>query len=642
MSEDDDRPKGPRFRIEDLVADPGFAPRSWQTSAPADHYLGGKPPVGDSPDLQRILALPRREPPDATRLEAMVELMSERLSNGKPSGACACRELAPDRFKDGRNGCITSLRPIQAWALFETIVARGLLAPIGVGHGKTLLDILTPLVMPDCKLAVLLCPPGLVGQLIGNYRLIAQHFRVPSLVVHGNPWSNIVPGAPVLHVYPYSRLSRPESSSWLENLNPDTVIADEVHKIRNVNGAGASRVMRLYDRRRPRFVGWTGSLTDSSPRDYAHIAGMALRQGSPLPLDPEVVEDWHRALDPDSDWPAPPGALLDLCEPGEHVYDGFRRRLHDTTGVVHTTEAAVSADLEINERDPGPIPPGVLDVIATIRATWQRPDGEWLIDKLQLAKVCREAACGFYYRWRYPRGEPRALIEEWLEVRKAWHQELRAYLKDREEHVDSPLLAARAAHRAMVGYEGPLPVWHSETFADWLAIKDQVKPETEAVRLEVDGADYLARDAAAWALENRGIVWYGISEFGRWVAELSGLPMYGGGPNGGGLVDDEGRILERGDRSVILSLKAHGTGRDGLQFIFHRSLTANPPGNATLWEQKLGRLHRDGQAAPVVYDDVYRHTDEMRAAVDKAVARALYVSRTLGTDQKIRSGFRLQ
>jgi hypothetical protein len=43
-----------------------------------------------------------------------------------------------------------------------------------------------------------------------------------------------------------------------------------------------------------------------------------------------------------------------------------------------------------------------------------------------------------------------------------------------------------------------------------------------------------------------------------------------------------------------------------------------------------------------VYADVYRHTDEMRAAVDKAVARAMYVSRTLGTDQKIRSGFRLQ
>ena len=108
-----------------------------------------------------------------------------------------------------------------------------------------------------------------------------------------------------------------------------------------------------------------------------------------MPLDPEVAEEWSRALDPGDD-PAPAGALLKLCEPGEHVREGFHRRLVETPGVVSTTEPAVDAELEITERRAPPIPASVTNALDDVRATWVRPDGEELVDALSLGRCLRE------------------------------------------------------------------------------------------------------------------------------------------------------------------------------------------------------------------------------------------------------------
>jgi hypothetical protein len=129
-------------------------------------------------------------------------------------------------------------------------------------------------------------------------------------------------------------------------------------------------------------------------------------------------------------------------------------------------------------------------------------------------------------------------------------------------------------------------------------------------------------------------VWYASSAFGAWVSELSGLPLHGGGVGAGKRIAEE-----RGDRSIVASLLSHGTGRDGLQYLFHRQLIAQPPSSSTAWEQLLGRLHRTGQEAPIVYADAYRHTREVEASVDQAMARALYVEQTLGARQKLRVGW---
>jgi hypothetical protein len=307
--------------------------------------------------------------------------------------------------------------------------------------------------------------------------------------------------------------------------------------------------------------------------------------------------------------------------------------------------------LRIVEHPAPAVPAAVTAALADVRATNARPDGEILLDALSSSRCARELACGFYYRWEFPRGESVRLIDEWLATRKAWRKELRAKLAAREPHLDSPLLCTRAAARAwgdeaipVVDDEGndtadpsfavtsprEVPLWRAKEWPAWRDIRNEVQPVSVAVRLD----PFLAEHAARWALENRGIVWYDKREFGAWVAELSGLPMHGGG------ADAEQRIAqERGERSIVVSIPSHGTGRDGLQRLYADQLIANPSASATTWEQLLGRLYRVGQDAPVVWARFYRHTEEIRDIVDRAMSRAVYVQSTIGARQKIVAAF---
>jgi hypothetical protein len=609
-----------------------------------------------SADLRRVLDLPRRPQPDDTNLRAsaLIEAMTARYGRG--TRRCRCAEIVAARGQRPRK-CFERLNLPQAWALYELGIVSGFLGAVQVGAGKTGISILAPLAMPDCKTALLLIPPTLVHQLIDEHELVAEHFRVPTLVTHGSiDFVREVPGAPTLHVLPYSILQLAKSTDWIPRLAPDLIIADEAHKIRNVGSATGGRIVRAFrDDPTMRFCAMSGSITDSSLKDYWHLSLLALRDGSPLPTSLDVTEEWARAIDA-SDTPAPPGALLEWCTPGEHVRDGYKRRLTETMGVVATHGSSVESSLVIDERVAPPLPPVIEDALNNLRATWQRPDGEELIDALSMSRCARELACGFYYRWKFPliKGEPQKVgtILNWLEARKLWRKELRQKLRSREVHMDSPLLCTRAAMRHWDGYEPGvrevptgeldddgeeimeevidedrnLPTWDAEHWPRWRDTRNTVTYQTEAVRLD----DYLARDASRWAHENTGIVWYAQAELGRWIAEISGLPLHGGGP-------DAGKFIARatGETSIICSIQSHGTGRDGLQYKFATQLFTSPPSSATVAEQALGRLHRQGQASPEVSAFYYSHTPELEAAIQQAMRRAAYVQRTLGSPQKL-------
>jgi hypothetical protein len=77
----------------------------------------------------------------------------------------------------------------------------------------------------------------------------------------------------------------------------------------------------------------------------------------------------------------------------------------------------------------------------------------------------------------------------------------------------------------------------------------------------------------------------------------------------------------------------HGKGKN-LQ-AWNRQLVIEPPASGTVWEQLLGRTHRQGQRADDVIAVVYQHTDRVRAAVDRATAQARYIEQTQGTPQKM-------
>lgn len=597
-----------------------------------------KPPVVASPDLTRIVNLPRRPLPDEVTKEALIELMTERLGYSNPD--CACKMIDPKR------DCIERLLITQAWALYEIMRKEGLLGPINVGDGKTVLDILAPMVMPDCKTALLLIPANLVDQLILEYRMVREHFRVPALRVHGRDYVVRIPG-PVLHVISYERLSRSDATVFLAGIDADTHIYDECDNLSNPEAVRTGRILRHFaDNPDVRCCAWSGSLTDDSIHDYSHLAVLTLREGSPTPLDPRVVSDWARALDP-SDNPAPMGALKALCAPGEDLYAGFSRRLIETEGVVTSTTPQVTAALEIAEREAPKMPAVIREALKHLREFWELPEGEEVIDALEFFRHARELSSGFYYRWIFRNGETVAEIDEWKAARKLWRSEMRRKLKSPRPYFDSPELLERAVIRAyenpngaknfwlapVQGYDEPQPHWRAEHWPRWQKARPLVNrgrdPDTESVRLH----SYLVEDAAQWASENKGVVWYDKEDFGLWLAEISGLPMYGGGDKAARAI-----VQERGDRSIIASTPSHGRGRNGLQFAFHKQLVAHPPSSSKVWQQMLGRLHRAGQRADTVYTEFYAHTPELRRQIDSALLKAGYVAGTIRQDQKLKKG----
>jgi hypothetical protein len=584
-----------------------------QVAYPEDSQFAaiGKP-VMNSHDLARVIELPRRGAPD---LEALAGLLTARLGKGDVS--CRCAEF--------KRRCAKRLLPVQAWALKEMVDCNGLLGPIGVGHGKTLLDLLAAMVMPSCRVAVLLIPPNLRQQLLEiDWEFYSQHWHLPNLA--NGRWH--VPGRPFVHVVAFSELSGAKSTDLLERLNPDLVIVDEAHHVRRREAARTKRFLRyLSGRPNTRLCAWSGTLTSKSVKDYAHLSNFALRDGSPTPLHWPTVEEWAGAIDP-SDFPSPIGALSKLCRPGEHLHDGWRRRLRDTAGVVSSPDSAsCGASILFSERKVD-VPSPVYDKILAIHQSWQRPDGEELVDAISKSRCAREMACGFFYRWRWPRGEPEPVVLKWLAIRKEWHRELREKLKHSREHLDSPLLCTKAAIRHSEGYKGDLPVWDAQYWASWRDVRTTAAPETESVW----ESDFLVRDAAAWARSNVGIVWYEHDAFGRAVADAAGCPFYGPGKDASRAILDES-----GSRTIVASIRAHGTGKNLQRFC--RNLVANPPSDGATWEQLIGRTHRPGQEADEVTFDVYRHTEDFRLALDKARMLAGYIEHMIGGQKLLNATF---
>ena len=714
---------------------------SWIPAEPSFGAFGygSKPPVPGSVDLDRVLSLPRRPQIDlsdaspAARL--LVEVMNDRLR--RPDWRrtdCKCRGISP------AHPCITSLKPAQAWALYEAAYGGGgrggLLALVATGGGKCGIGLLMPLAMPGCKLAVGLMPANLVQQCVREYLLWREHFYMPN-VRYGDQKGEVGDiGAgrgrcPTLHLHSFNDVSNPKNTELLSKLNPDLLYADEMDKLANLVSTRTGRFLRVFRtctcggsptpdtvrrgpgpngtqvdwhhplgqsphplvlRPPPRFCGWSGTPVDKSVLEYAHLAAFALGYGSPLPLDTGVAKVWAEALDP-GECPAPEGALKKLRREDQTLLEGFGSRLVETLGVVATQEGAISIPLRLYERTPRAIPAEVKDMVRSVRA-FKRPDGEELVDALEVARVVCEVAQGFFYRWKFPtlpRGVDGKLtpgsIEQilaWLAARKAWRAEVRDKLKENRPHLDSEKLlrdaarrhhaeafkwlrpdlfaqeevlldrAARAKARLdanTVGVYGQIVIGDDLT-EDELAEAEHVArtrrrdlptwaSETylEWARVEdtcphetesVWVSDYLAEDAAEWSREHRGVIWYKHVAFGQRVAELAKIPMYGGGP------DAERRIMaERGHTSIVASIDSHGRGRDGLQYLFNEQLCAHAPASGRMTEQVFARLHRVGQPKPEVNSWHYRHFSEMADAFDRAVGRAEFARDTWGASQKV-------
>lgn len=534
--------------------------------------------VRRSTEFDRIAALPRRTLADEP---LVVELVSNRLKTNKGTMA---------------------LRSIQAYALLEASISQGAFCPIGVGAGKTLLGLLLPTVMGS-KRAVYLTNPGLVNQVARDMERFHEH------------WNINLPG---IHIISYSRLSTAIGQGLLESLAPDLIVADEVHALRHATATRTKRVMRYLEANPEcRFVAMSGTITSKSIRDYAHLCGRALGLGAPVPLRRTIVDEWARALDSQLGFKEArnqPGALWSFCNPGEEPRDGFKRRLVETPGVVATTDSALGTGLEIRAARPKMELCRALVKGLRGAGSWDDVD----LDQLAEARVARQLALGFHYKWAWP-GAP---DEEWLEARNTWARKVRQFLiYSAKPGLDSPFLVAQAVDQ---GLDETLSPGLCLALERWRAVQDRPEPPVVPVW---HAPDELLLAVSSWmSLDPNGesIVWYEHRAVGELLA---GSPELSRPSEGTDPADLKGQNL-------LLSVAKHKQGFN-LQHGWARNLVLTPPSSGAAWEQLIARTHRPGQASDTVTVDVLQHVAPYRSALAQARKDAEYIESTTGQQQKL-------
>jgi len=548
---------------------------------------GGLQPVSISNDFKRIAALPRREWNWFHQTE-YIDAATQALKT--PHGEM-------------------TLKPAQAAALLEFQRYHALVGLIGTGKGKALLSFLLKQVI-NVRVAVILVPPSLVEQTSRVFVAMAKHWQLDS----GNT-----------HVVSYSTLSSPTRGDILERLKPDIIIADEAAKLRNPTSARSIRVYRYLDLN-PHcyFCPLSGTMTVRGLKDYQKLMKYAMRHGvetgMPIPEYYPTLREWSSALDSNvKDFQRrPPGALRQFCiDKEEPTRVGFRRRLISTPGVVATGFDDEELPALVISKRHLELPEKVKHAIQTLEKEWMRPDGEEFSDILKLVKTVKELACGFWYKWVWPNGEPDL---EWIDARAKWNSAVRERLKHPGPGMDSPLLLYNAAMRG---------AWKTPFFEPWVKVKNRHGAEGPPTEAQWIDSNFMVGDAAAWGKQQPGIIWYLHDALGQEIAKHGNFPIYGAGKEAGtGLLD------EKGDRTVVVSMHAHKEGKN-LQHAFHRNLITTPPSSGDTLEQVIARTHRDGQPEDEVLVDMYLHVVRFEAAFAQAYKDAIYMEQSLGNPQKV-------
>lgn len=572
--------------------------------------------VAPSPELDRIAALPRRHL-ELRAYEALARAISDRW-----------------RYDDGFTRGSMTLYPIQAAALAELYECGGLVAPVGVGVGKTLISLLAPSIT-GCVRPMLIIPAKLKTKTRLDVQRYNKHFRLGSI-----------------YVETYERLGRVQGAEILNAFEPDILILDEAQRVKN-RSAAVTRRIRRYIQTHPttRVVVLSGTITSRSLRDYAHLLEWAFRGRSPAPQVYDVLDEWCGALDEKvSSWGGGtgrlgPGALERLfnadelarakTEPLGAARSAMRRRVVETPGVVSSVDAGLDVSLYVDIEDK---PPGQASVeaIAEMRKTWTTPCGYELTTPLEVWRHELEMQLGFYYLWDPP------APKEWLEARSRWAQVVRHALAN-GNRLDSELQVSQAILREtnplrVTSYGRHGAVDGREALLEWQAIRPTFTPNPVATWID----DTYLRAAAKWAAQGPGVIWTLHVPFAERLAELTGLVWYG--PQGKGkqrtsptdhTMRATGTVIdqETGARPIIASVQSNGEGRN-LQ-AFHRNLVVCPPPTGLIWEQLIGRTHRTGQTADEVTFDVWVGTGAAYAGMAQVLRDARYIADSTGNPQRL-------
>lgn len=516
--------------------------------------------------------------------------------------------------RDPDNPSMT-LRPIQALMLAQAVAGQGLVALAGCGSGKTLTTLLLPLVL-DAKRPLLLIPASMRSQFASDRASYAEHFHVAEL-----------------EVLSYESLSAPAQIARLAELNPDLIICDEAHHLRNLRSARVKRLERYLIASGARLCALSGTLVSRSIRDYAHVMNWGLGAWSPLPRRNEMIEQFAQVIEEQS-YQRDARAWVDSALPvGGTLEERLHRRLRGSIGVVISGDQRVGASLVIERRkyrQPDALRDSIATMLSTqsvVSATQELLDeraldavlasGElWTPQDSIYSRVWSQLALGFIYVWDW--GD-RAEDHEWIYARRNWGSAVR-YALDRGLY-DSEALLARAVRAGE--YNHPRIVSALEV---WESVRDREPPATRAIWVD----ETWARDVATWATEQKDppIIWVQFGAVAQKLAELTGFATYGSGGEASARLDAN----KAHAHPCIMSISAHATGKN-LQ-AWRNQIVAHPLSHPARWEQLLARTHRAGQTADDVRCVVYR-SGVFARTFNRACNDAKYIQETTGAEQRL-------
>ena len=529
-------------------------------------FFVAKPLAGprDTAELRRILSLPQRDPDEAGR--SLVDELTEALAT--PEGTMR-------------------LLPLQALALSEAFDNDGCIAALPVGSGKTLISYLLPVVMFSER-AVLLVPGKLHKKTILDFSFLSQHWENPKCY----------------YVQSYEYIST--HPRFLDDFEPDLIVADEAHKLKNLDAACTRRVIRYWEKGTSRFCPLTGTFSERSFLDFWHLQLMALPVGGHiLPTSKDETQRWGEALDSVTDRRASLGALSVFGEDLNEARKGYGQFIKRVPSVITADSAEVDASLFIEPLEIQD--PLVEEAYSNLENTWCLPNGFELETGPEFWRHAREIAAGFFYIWKTQ--PPIA----WAMARKDYGKFVRDKLA-RSRTLDTVAQIDREFS------EHPL-------IKSWKKIEKSFTPETIPIWFSpgiTNSAVNLSKE------KGRTLLWYHHRAVGDRLSEIYGLPTY---RNKGLNIKDGSHIYECDEDVVAVSDTALFEGFN-LQ-PWNSNVVMTPSARGIKWEQILGRTHRPGQKQDEVNCYVMMCIPDAVKDFHHAIRDAKYASATTAQKQKL-------
>lgn len=475
-------------------------------------------------------------------------------------------------------GGTRTLKLGQTAALLEAGLLGGEVKQGRVGTGKTTTLALLPTVLKRSR-PLYMTAGGLLKDTNTEIQAARKHWRIPADLQ--------LMSYTVLSNFP--RLGKTFRDLWPEG--PDIILADEAQNLAGVRTAACAKQVHEWIEQNPEviFCGATGSFDLAGLPSYAHIFDWSLRDKSPLPRTPQEIAVWHEVIDegePGKIWQVL--AELGVKQTGsiDLVRSSYHDRILSAPGVIVDDTPFTAVPLTVTEqlfdvgleaefeklRELGQRPDGWDVLPAEVLALSEDEEGSEEPDRVangSVAETAKQLGGGFCYKL-FPPAPP-----DWLRLRRNYFRHVRS-------QIESGLFMTEAQVRAEA------VATNERAWTEWAAAKPTFIPRFHTVWL----SDALVDVVNDWAKQGPGVIWTEHTAIGPHLQKKLGLTYFAGKGR-----SDKGDFITAGERpsnkAVIASRRANGVGRN-LQFQWDRCFFLQPLGQAYMFEQAVGRFHREG------------------------------------------------